>query len=107
MLIAACNLCWDEEGLNNKINRLSGGASVLQLGFIGRSFMGLKAKQLRKILRWVHIMLGVVLMCYIYSPFHKYLFFQLLIKILVVPVITLTGVWVWKFKKINDMLGIH
>lgn len=68
--------------------------------------MALTSARLRIILRWLHIVLGLILMCYIYSPFHKYIWFQLVTKFCVIPIITLSGIWVWKFKKINKLFGI-
>jgi len=58
-------------------------------------------KKLRKILRWMHIVLGLVVMCYIYSPFHEHYGFQVVMKFVIIPVITLSGVYMWKFKELN------
>lgn len=64
------------------------------------------ANRVRVILRWVHIVLGLVILCYIYSPFSKHLLFQLFIKFIVVPGIVLTGAWLWKFKEFNKFFRI-
>jgi hypothetical protein len=64
------------------------------------------ANRVRVTLRWVHLILGLVVLCYVYSPFSKYLLFQLFIKFIVVPVIVLTGVWLWKFKEFNKFFRI-
>ena len=64
------------------------------------------ANRIRVVLRWVHIVLGLVILCYIYSPFSKYLVFQLFIKIIVVPVVLLTGAWLWKYKEFNQFFRI-
>jgi len=69
--------------------------------------MSFSAKKIRIILRWVHIVLGLVLMCYVYSPFHKYVGFQLFVKFLVIPVITFTGLWIWKFAAFNKFFKIQ
>ena len=50
--------------------------------------------------------LGLIVMCYVYSPFHENVTFQWTVKLLLFPVITLTGVWIWKFKAINNFLKI-
>lgn len=60
----------------------------------------------RVILRWTHIVLGVTLMCYIYSPFSANPHFQIFVKFIVVPVIAVTGVWIWKFTLFNKILKI-
>ncbi len=64
------------------------------------------SNNIRILLRWMHIVLGFVILCYIYSPFSKYFLFQLFIKFIVVPVIVLTGVWLWKFKEFNKFFRI-
>ena len=64
------------------------------------------AAQCRGFLRWMHVVLGLVVMCYIYSPFHEHKVFQLLMKFVIIPVITLTGIWIWKFKEVNRFIGL-
>jgi hypothetical protein len=62
--------------------------------------------KLRMILRWVHIILGLVILCYIYSPWAASVSFQLLVKFIIVPVIVVTGIWIWKFTAFNKLLRI-
>lgn len=62
--------------------------------------------KVRIILRWVHIVLGLTLMCYIYSPFHEVRAFQLVVKFAVIPLIAFSGLWVWKFKAFNKFFKI-
>ena len=69
--------------------------------------MALTQNKLRIILRWMHIVLGLVIMCYIYSPFHELKVFQILMKFFVIPVITLSGLWIWKFKTFNNFFKIQ
>lgn len=64
------------------------------------------AKKLRIILRWVHIVCGLVIMCFIYSPFHENINYQWFMKLVVIPVVTITGIWVWKFRQFNKIFGI-
>ena len=66
----------------------------------------MKAKTVRIIIRWIHIVGGLVTMCYIYSPFHKYEAFQWAMKLGVIPILTITGIWIWKFAKFNKLFGI-
>lgn len=68
--------------------------------------MPLTQAKVRITLRWVHFILGLVILCYIYSPFHKYLFFQIFIKFIAIPVIVLSGIWIWKFNIFNRFFGI-
>jgi len=50
--------------------------------------------------------LGLVLMCYIYSPFGKEVLFKRAVQFAVIPLIILTGLWIWKFKAFNHFLRI-
>ena len=69
--------------------------------------MPLKAKKVRIAIRWMHIVLGLVVMCYIYSPFHENESFQIVMKFVIIPVITITGIWIWQFRAVNKFLGVH
>jgi hypothetical protein len=62
--------------------------------------------KIRVILRWVHIVLGLILMCYVYSPFGKIQSFQIAVKFVVIPVATFTGLWIWKFRAFNQFFKI-
>lgn len=66
----------------------------------------MKAKTIRIILRWVHIVCGLAIMCYVYSPFHEEVVFQWIMKAGIIPIVTFTGIWVWKFQKFNRIFGI-
>jgi len=68
--------------------------------------MGITPIRLRVILRWMHIIFGLVVLCYIYSPFNQYRSFQIIIKLIVIPGIVLSGIWLWKFQKINHFFKI-
>ena len=68
--------------------------------------MALTQSKIRVILRWVHIVLGLVIMCYIYSPLSKYLVFKRMMQFIVIPVITFTGLWIWKFNAFNKFFKI-
>jgi hypothetical protein len=59
--------------------------------------------RLRAILRWIQIVLGRVVMCYVYSPWAANAPFQILIKFIVVPAGALTGIWIWKFAAFNKL----
>ena len=65
------------------------------------------SSKMRVVLRWVHILLGLVIMCYIYSPFHELRVFQYVVKFIVIPVITFSGLWIWKFKVFNKFFGVR
>ncbi|OGX27806.1 MAG: hypothetical protein A2705_05135 [Omnitrophica WOR_2 bacterium RIFCSPHIGHO2_01_FULL_52_10] len=59
--------------------------------------------RLRAILRWIHIILGLTIMCYVYSPWATKASFQIFIKFIVVPAIAITGIWIWKFSAFNKL----
>jgi hypothetical protein len=49
----------------------------------------------RSIFRWIHIVFGIPVIGYIYSPF-KELPNYAPVRYLAIPVIALTGLWMWK-----------
>ena len=69
--------------------------------------MGLSQAKVRIILRWVHITLSLVVMCYDYSPLGEYLIFRRLMQFVVVPTLTFTGLWIWKFNAFNKFFRIR
>ncbi|MDX2279783.1 MAG: hypothetical protein NW218_09355 [Saprospiraceae bacterium] len=50
----------------------------------------------RILIRWVHLFVGSIMATYIYSPWGENPLFQLIIKVLVIPVTAITGLWLWK-----------
>ena len=54
-------------------------------------------------MRWFHIVLGLILLCYVYSPFHQYWVFQFLVKWIALPVLTMSGIFMWKPKLWNKI----
>ena len=49
----------------------------------------------RSILRWVHIVFGVPILGYIYSPFEVLPLYAPVARYVAVPVIVLSGFWMW------------
>ena len=68
--------------------------------------MSVSSATMRVILRWVHVVLGLVILCYIYSPWHRYVPFQVAVKFLVIPILVMSGIWLWKFPQFNKFFGI-
>lgn len=63
--------------------------------------------RIRIILRWVHIIIGLVLLCYIYSPFaEQYPLFKSFVRWIAVPIVVISGIWMWKFAAFNKFLKI-
>jgi hypothetical protein len=60
------------------------------------SLIGLSGKQQRTILRYSHLLAGMLNVFFIYTPLGDVWAFELLVRITLVPVIIITGVWMWK-----------
>jgi hypothetical protein len=54
-----------------------------------------KAKT-RSILRWIHLVLAIPVLGYIYSPFNELPNYAPLTRYVFVPVIILAGYWMWR-----------
>ena len=50
----------------------------------------------RSIFRWIHIVFAVPIIGYIYTPFDKLQYFARSIRCFYVPVLVLSGLWMWK-----------
>ena len=50
----------------------------------------------RVIFRWIHIIFSIPILGYIYSPFEKLPDYAPLTRYVFLPVMVLTGLWMWK-----------
>ena len=50
----------------------------------------------RVILRWIHIVFAIPIVGYIYSPFQNLPQYAPLTRYVFLPVMVLTGLWMWK-----------
>ncbi len=50
----------------------------------------------RSILRWIHIVFGIPILGYIYSPFEEIPNYARAVRFVFLPVIVLSGFWMWK-----------
>jgi hypothetical protein len=50
----------------------------------------------RSILRWIHIIFGIPIIGYIYSPFEEIPNYAPAVRFVFVPVIILSGLWMWQ-----------
>ena len=50
----------------------------------------------RSIFRWVHIVLGIPIIGYLYSPFKELPNYAPVVRYVAVPVVVLSGLWMWK-----------
>jgi hypothetical protein len=50
----------------------------------------------RSIVRWIHIVFSIPIIGYIYSPFDVIPMYASRVRFVVVPVMLLSGLWMWK-----------
>ena len=50
----------------------------------------------RSIFRWIHIVLAIPIVGYLYSPFEKLPQYAPATRYVFVPVLVLSGLWMWK-----------
>jgi hypothetical protein len=50
----------------------------------------------RSIVRWIHIVFSIPILGYIYSPFEEIPKYAGRVRFVVVPVMLLSGLWMWK-----------
>ncbi len=50
----------------------------------------------RSIIRWVHLVLSIPIIGYIYSPFEAIPDYAPLVRFVFLPVMVLSGLWMWK-----------
>ena len=50
----------------------------------------------RSIFRWIHIILGIPIAGYIYSPFKELPNYAPAVRFVFFPIIVLSGLWMWK-----------
>ena len=50
----------------------------------------------RSIIRWIHIIMAIPIAGYVYSPFEELPNYAPVVRFVAIPVIVLTGLWMWK-----------
>ena len=50
----------------------------------------------RTICRWIHLVLSIPILGYIYSPFEKLPSYAFKTRYVFVPIMVLSGLWMWK-----------
>ena len=56
----------------------------------------MKDATIRSIVRWVHIVLAIPIIGYIYSPFEEIPNYAPAVRFVFLPVMALSGLWMWK-----------
>ena len=50
----------------------------------------------RSVFRWIHLILAIPILGYIYSPFDKIPSYAPATRFVFVPILVLSGLWMWK-----------
>ncbi|MBV8864240.1 MAG: hypothetical protein JO210_02440 [Acidobacteriaceae bacterium] len=50
----------------------------------------------RSIFRWIHLVFGIPILGYIYSPFKEIPNYAPSVRFVFVPILVLSGLWMWK-----------
>jgi len=50
----------------------------------------------RSILRWIHLIFGIPILGYVYSPFEQLPNYAPTVRYVAIPVIVFSGLWMWK-----------
>lgn len=64
----------------------------------------MKASTERKIMRWIHIILSIPIVGYIYEPVAKKSNAAFATKFVFIPVVILPGLWMWKGHLLRNLL---
>ncbi len=59
--------------------------------------------KMRTVLRWVHLVLSIPILGYIYSPFEKLPDYAGPTRYVFLPTMVLTGLWMWKGHVVKRM----
>jgi len=59
----------------------------------------------RSIVRWIHILFSIPIIGYIYSPFDQIPNYASRVRFFVVPVMVLSGLWMWKGHVVRRLIA--
>lgn len=65
----------------------------------------MKAATERKLIRWIHIIVSIPIIGYIYGPVSQIPEAAFMVKAGIVPLVALSGFWLWKGYWVKKMLG--
>jgi thiosulfate reductase cytochrome b subunit len=65
----------------------------------------MKEANKRSIVRWIHIVLAIPIVGYIYSPFDQIPNYAPLTRFVFVPIIVLSGLWMWKGHAVRRLIS--
>ena len=59
----------------------------------------------RSIIRWIHVVFSIPIVGYVYSPFADLPDYAPVVRFVSIPVLVLTGLWMWKGHLLRRLLG--
>ena len=59
----------------------------------------------RSIVRWIHIVFSIPILGYIYSPFEEIPKYAPRVRFAIVPVLVLSGLWMWKGSVLRQLVS--
>lgn len=59
----------------------------------------------RTILRWIHLIVSIPILGYIYSPFEKLPDYAPATRFVFLPIMILTGLWMWKGHLVRQLVA--
>jgi predicted tellurium resistance membrane protein TerC len=65
----------------------------------------MKQSTKRSIFRWIHIVFGIPIIGYAYSPFAELPNYAPIVRYIAVPVLVLTGLWMWKGHVVGRLIS--
>ena len=67
--------------------------------------MSISNKQLRLILRYTHLAAGILIGLFVYSPLGDVPAFEVLVQIALIPIVVLTGIWIWQQARVRRLFA--
>jgi hypothetical protein len=65
----------------------------------------MKAATQRTIFRWIHIVFGIPIVGYVYSPFEEIPNYAPLVRFVFLPVLLLSALWMWKGHLVGRLMS--
>jgi thiosulfate reductase cytochrome b subunit len=59
----------------------------------------------RSIIRWIHLVLAIPILGYIYSPFEQIPNYAPATRFIFVPILLLSGLWMWKGHVVRRLIS--
>lgn len=59
----------------------------------------------RSIVRWVHLILAIPILGYVYSPFDQIPNYAPLVRYVFFPILALSGLWMWKGHAVSRLIS--